>query len=221
MQAMILAAGLGSRLRPLTERTPKPLVTVGGVPLIEYHLIRLKTLGIHDVMINVSYLGDQVESHCGNGSRFGLNIQYSREPGGPIGAVPGIRLAMTRGLSGRFLLISADCWFDMSADDLFFQSPFNRRLLLVPNPPYHPHGDFGLGEHGVLTLEEPRYTYACVGFYDTQDFERSPEAENLTQVLLPYIKECRAFGVLHQGAHFNVGTEKELRALESYVSDCL
>lgn len=219
MQAMILAAGLGSRLRPLTEHTPKPLVKVGGVPLIEYHLIRLKALGIHDLMINVSHLGGQIESHCGDGSRFGLNIQYSRESGGPIGAVPGIRLAMTRGLSGHFLLISADCWFDMPADDLFFQAPFSRRLLLVPNPPYHPDGDFGLGENGVLTLEKPMYTYACVGLYDTQDFERSPEAKNLTEMLLPYIKACRAFGVLYQGAHFNVGTEKELCALESYLSD--
>lgn len=218
MQAMILAAGQGSRLRPLTDHTPKPLVRVGGVPLIDYHLIRLAALGIHDVFINVSHLGDQIEAHCGDGSHFGLRLCYSRESGGPIGAVPGIRLAMTRGLSGQFLLISADCWFAMSPDDPFLQAPFSRRLLLVPNPPYHPEGDFGLTDEGVLTLQGAKHTYGCMGLYDTQDFERSPEASNLTSVLLPFMKEGDAFGVLYRDAHFNVGTQKELDAVESHLT---
>src|SRR5690554_1322861 len=155
---MILAAGLGKRMRPLTDQTPKPLLTVAGKPLLQYHLESLASAGVTNVIINLAYLGEQIRAFVGDGDRFGLAVTYSPEPE-PLETGGAIAHALPLLGDAPFLLINADVWCDYPPTQLA-RAPLPPhclgRLLLVPNPDFHPHGDFTLTETGLLGHSWPK-----------------------------------------------------------------
>jgi N-acetyl-alpha-D-muramate 1-phosphate uridylyltransferase len=165
MKAMILAAGLGTRLRPLTETVPKPLLPLAGKPMIQYHIEQLVRLGISELVINVSWLGTLIEQRLGDGSALGARIRYSREPDGPLDTGGGLRRALPLLGDEPFLLIAGDIWSDFPLQRLLRQPLRGAqlgRLVLVPNPAQHSQGDFSLGEDGLLgtAADGERRTYA-------------------------------------------------------------
>ncbi|MFM7785722.1 MAG: N-acetylmuramate alpha-1-phosphate uridylyltransferase MurU [Gammaproteobacteria bacterium] len=169
MRAMLFAAGLGTRLRPLTLHTPKPLLPVAGKALIVHHIERLVAAGIRELVVNVSWLGEQIESALGDGARWGARIRYSPEPGAPLETGGGIRRALPLLGDGPFLVISADVWCDYPLGALATEglpAGAEARLVVVPNPPQHPEGDFRLQDDGRLlrgvTTGQP-CTYSGIG----------------------------------------------------------
>lgn len=166
MKAMLLAAGLGTRLRPLTATLPKPLLPLAGKPMIVHHIERLAAAGVRELVINVSWLGALVEAELGDGAAFGVTIRYRREPDGPLDTGGGIRRALPLLGAQPFLLVAGDIWSDyplarlagctLGAGEL-------GRLVLVPNPPQHSAGDFSLDDAGrVGTAAGRRCTYAGI-----------------------------------------------------------
>src|SRR5256885_132935 len=145
MKAMLLAAGRGERLRPLTDRMPKALVQVGGKPLIAWHLERLAAGGCREAVINVSHLADKIVDAIGDGARFGLRVAYSREPA-PLETAGGIAQALPLLGGGPFLLLNADIYCEIDFRRLlgFDLGAMLAHLVLIPNPPHHPQGDFAL-----------------------------------------------------------------------------
>ena len=144
MRVMILAAGVGERMRPLTDHTPKPLLQVGGKPLIEHHIARLAEAGFRELVINVSHLAQQIIDHCGDGQRWSIDIRYSREEE-PLETAGGIQLALP--MLGRqpFLVVNGDIWIDYDFARLRSYRPApeeSAHLVMVRNPPQHPQGDF-------------------------------------------------------------------------------
>ncbi len=215
--AMILAAGRGERLRPLTDHTPKPLIEVGGKPLIAHHLERLAAAGIERVVINLAHLGKQIRSHLGDGEHWGLTIEYSVEGDRAEDALEtagGIRQALER-LGPRFLLINGDVLSDidyaglatrqLDADCLF-------HLALVDNPSHNPHGDFTLDETGRLGGESrPRLTYSGIGLFDSTLFTALPTGKRpLGPVLRAAIAKGQGCGHHHRGEWLDVGTPERL-----------
>ncbi len=216
MQAMILAAGYGKRLRPITATKPKPLVQVAGQPLIDYHLHRLAALGITEVWINIGYKGDMIRDYCADGQRYGVNIHYSVESE-PLGVVAGVRQAISLGLQGQFCLLSADIWTDFSFPTAFMATKTLAAVCLVDNPAYHPQGDFSLTADGSLRSAPTTHTYAGIARLDTALFTLAPQAENLTELLQVAIAKDSASAIVHSGHWFNVGTQAELAALQSHM----
>lgn len=219
MRAMILAAGRGERLRPLTDRVPKPLVPVAGRPLIEHHLIALATAGFTDVVINVAHLADAITSALGDGTRFGLALHYSHEPAGALDTGGGIKKALPLLGDRPFAVINGDVFTDY--DPGWLAAPLepdtDAHLLLVPNPPHHPDGDFGL-RGGRVAMTGPRYTYAGMGIYSPALFAGVGEARfSLGSVLRPAIEAGRATGALHENVWYDVGRRETLdRVAELY-----
>lgn len=216
MKAFILAAGRGERMRPLTDRVPKPLLEVGGQPLIVHTLLRLKQAGIEDLVINLSWLGNQIEQALGTGNRFGVNIEYSREPealetaGGIVQALPLLG-------STPFLVVNGDVWTDYDFSRLAVRpSPgMLGHLVVVENPDHHPAGDFGL-ENGRLTLaRDQKYTYSGIGVYSPEIFAGlAPGKQPLAPLLRQAISNSRLEGELYLGQWRDVGSPERLRQLD-------
>ena len=214
--AMILAAGRGERLRPLTDQTPKPLIEVGGKPLIEHHLERLAAAGIDRVVINLAHLGEQIRRHLGDGSRWGLRIDYSIEGERAEQALEtagGIREALDR-LGARFLLINGDVLTDVDYADLLrrgLPADALAHLLLVDNPPHNPSGDFALAQGRLETCGDDRLTYAGIGLFRRELFaDLAPGRRALGPVLREAIDAGRVTGEHHRGAWLDVGTKERL-----------
>ena len=164
MRAMILAAGRGERLRPLTDRVPKPLIEVGGKPLIVHHLEALARAGFGQVVINLAWLGEQIRQTLGDGQRWNLEIHYSPEPDGALETAGGIVQALPLLGEKPFLVLSGDVYCDYPLHQLRQGLPNSLgHLLMVDNPAHHPHGDFRLGGHGVLEKGSPALTYSGIG----------------------------------------------------------
>jgi MurNAc alpha-1-phosphate uridylyltransferase len=163
MKAMVLAAGRGERLRPLTERTPKPLVEVGGKALIDWHLEHLAAAGCREAVINVSHLGEQIVAHVGDGARYGMRIAWSREDE-PLETAGGIAKALPLLGAEPFLLVNSDiyCEYAFSRLKEIALTTHLTHLVLAPNPAHHPDGDFTLDAGIVGNGAAPRYTYAGV-----------------------------------------------------------
>lgn len=236
MKAMILAAGLGKRLRPLTETTPKPLLKVGNKPLIQYHVERLVSAGVRELVINTSWLGDQIEAFLGDGSRFGADIAWSRESelletGG------GIRRALPLLDSEPFLLINGDVWTDYPLADLvgrIWPEDMDAHLVLVPNPLHHPDGDYTLdNKHkvGYFAISDKSgsdnnqgdktFTFSGLSIMRPEIFSvySSPsEKFPLRDVLSSEINEGRVSGEIFCGAWWDVGTLERLKALNLFVT---
>lgn len=211
MRAMILAAGRGERMRPLTDHTPKPLLAAGPEPLIGHHLHRLAQAGFTEVVINLAHMGEQIAAALGDGVRYGLRIRYSREPEGALETAGGIRQALPLLGAEPFLLINGDIYTDYPLAALRRPLPGLAHLVLVPNPGHHPRGDFALGTDGRLALEGKRLTYAGIGVYSPRLFERLPEGRRpLAPLLLEAIAAGQVSGERFDGLWIDVGTPERL-----------
>tara|TARA_B110000285_G_scaffold157879_1_gene176128 strand:- start:323 stop:1009 length:687 start_codon:yes stop_codon:yes gene_type:complete len=225
MKAMILAAGRGERLRPLTDTTPKALVQAGGKPLIQYHIENLASAGVRDVVINTSWLGDKIESFIGNGSDFGVNVQWSREHK-PLETGGGIRRALPLLGSEPFLLVNADVWTDFSLKNLvekLLPSEVDVHLILVPNASHHMDGDFILTSESIVSIPNARnntYTYSGISILRPKIFTvhtSTTEKFPLRDVLCKSISSGRIEGEIYTGIWRDVGTLMRLQEL----NECL
>ena len=221
MKAMILAAGLGERMRPLTDRTPKPLLQVAGRPLIDYHLAGLAGAGVREVVINVSHLAEQVRDYCGDGSRWGLRIAYSPEDS-PLETAGGILNALPLLGEQPFLVVNGDIWADIAFAPLLARelpADVDAHLVLVDNPPQHPLGDFVLDGQGRLAYRdaaEAGLTYAGVGIYAPSLLRGlTPGKTPLRPLLDRAIGEQRLSGEYHGGAWHDIGTPERLAELDA------
>lgn len=218
MKAMILAAGLGTRMRPLTDHCPKPLLEVAGKPLIGYHLERLAALGIEEVVINVSYRAAQIVEALGNGGAYGLAIRYSHEAE-PLETGGGIRQALALLGEAPFLLVNGDVWCTLESDWLAPLGDDLARLVLVENPVHHATGDFHLDSAGrVHESGEPRLTYAGIGLIDPALVAgQPPGAFKLAPLLREAMAAGRVAGSHHRGHWVDVGTPARLAELDRWL----
>lgn len=216
---MILAAGRGERMRPLTDTTPKPLLKVAGKPLIHYTLERLVNAGFTEIVINVAHLGQQIIDNLGDGEQFGASIQYSIEgeigletAGGIINALP---------LLGKepFLVINGDIACDFPLETL--KQPLKKlvHLVLVNNPQHHPDGDFSLTEAGYLNkANKPKYTFSGIGVYHPKLFKNLDQGERkLRGVFEKAILNQQITGEKFDGFWLDVGTKERLKELKKYL----
>jgi N-acetyl-alpha-D-muramate 1-phosphate uridylyltransferase len=225
--AFILAAGRGERMRPLTDTTPKPLLEVGGRRLIERHLQALARVGVRRVVINIAHLADCFEPALGDGSRYGLEIRYSREAerletgGGMLKALPLIE-------AQRFLLVNGDVFCDVDFARFELAPGDLAQLLMVPNPPQHPLGDFVLEQGRLRTDGAPRLTYAGIGLFDarllddwravigdSEDARRDLPRFGLAPLLRAAMANDRIAGIEHRDRWEDVGTPQRLAALDA------
>ncbi|MGO1500182.1 MAG: N-acetylmuramate alpha-1-phosphate uridylyltransferase MurU [Marinobacter sp.] len=231
MRAMILAAGRGERMRPLTLTTPKPLLSVGGKPLIEHHLEGLHRAGFRNVIVNHAWLGEQIEYTLGSGERFGLSLHYSRE-GEPLETAGGIVRALpllSCPDSDWFMVINGDIWADFDLTRL--QPPaadewanLDAILVLADNPSHNRTGDFCLKDSGMLTevcatKEGERLTFAGISLLHRRLFDGLTEqAGKLGPVLRAAMSKGRVAGLHHRGLWVDVGTPERLRALDQQLA---
>lgn len=211
MKAMILAAGRGERLRPLTDHTPKPLLEVAGRSLIEHHLLALAAAQVREVIINLAWLGDLIEQRLGDGQDFGLEIRYSREPGGALETAGGIQSALPLIGDAPFLVLSADVLTDFPFASLVaLEPPDFGHLVLVDNPPHHRTGDFGLTESRV-SRSSPQYTYSGIGVFRPEPFAAlAPGRRPLRPLFETAIDAGQLSGELYAGQWLDVGTPERL-----------
>lgn len=237
MHAMILAAGRGERMRPLTDTTPKPLLAVRGKPLIQWHLESLAQAGFQQVVINLAHLGDQIKQLVGDGQRWGLKVRYSEEPDGALETAGGIATARPweaadgRSSSLPFLVINADIFTDWTMSEApkiaaaMTESPIDQaqcHLVLVDNPSHHPEGDFSLSEalpagpRRVLAKTQGQsLTFSGIGVYDRHMFDdiRGGTRMPLAPLLHAAIAQGRCLGSHHTGLWSDVGTPERLANL--------
>ena len=221
MKAMLLAAGRGERLRPLTDRLPKALVEVGGKPLIAWHLERLAASGCREAVVNVSHLGEQIVERLGGGERHGLRIRYSREAE-PLETAGGIAQALE--LLGRepFLLVNADIYCERDFRPLLGSrlGAMLAHLVLVPNPAHRSSGDFTLHEGRVGSAPAPRYTYAGIAVVSPRLVESVRPGTKAPLAPLLYAAADRGLmsGELYDGLWQDVGTAERLAELEATLA---
>jgi len=214
MKALIFAAGLGERMRPLTDTTPKPLLQVGGKRLIEWHLEKLAACGIDDVVINTSWLATQFPEVLGDGARWGLRIRYSYEGATPLETGGGMLHALPLLGDAPFLALNADIHTDFDYATLPAAPAGLAHLVLVDNPPQHPRGDFVLQGARLHLCGAPRLTFAGIGVYRPQLVAHYPQGR---YGLAPILREAIDFGMVtgehHRGHWSDVGTPERLAAL--------
>ncbi|GAA5139572.1 N-acetylmuramate alpha-1-phosphate uridylyltransferase MurU [Thalassotalea piscium] len=238
MKAMIMAAGRGERLRPLTDHTPKPLIKVNGIALIEYHIIKLAAAGIKDIVINLAWLGETIVNELGDGSRWGVNISYSWEKPHALETAGGIIKALPLLIEPdainkdqeTFLVINGDIYFDYDLNPLpTLTGDELAHLWLVPNPAHNPDGDFVLAEKTispVFTNEKTSYTFSGIALYKAALFYqlKQSNADSTNKMVLklgPKLKECAEKGVI-KGCILNsfwidVGTKERLEQVNTYL----
>lgn len=211
---MILAAGRGERMRPLTDTMPKPLLSVGGKPLIQYHLDHLAGAGVRDVVINLAWHGSKIREVLGDGSRFGMRISYSDEGDAALETGGGICKALPLLGDAPFIVVSGDVWTDFPLSSLKLAANDVAHFVVVPNPDFHTRGDFGL-VNGRMTETGTRHTYANIGMFTPEFFAgRKPEKFALAPLMFEWIRKERVSGELFEGAWHNVGTPTQLAALD-------
>lgn len=221
MKAMLLAAGKGTRMLPLTATTPKPLLKAGGVTLIEHQIRKLKAAGFTDFVINHAWLGPQIEAALGDGSGLGVKILWSRE-GEPLETAGGIVRALPLLGADPFAIVNADIWTDYAFAKLKTALAKNdlAHLVLVPNPEHHPRGDFSLAS-GRLQQQQnaQRYTYSGIAVFHPQLFAGMSDGK---APLLPLLQKAiglgRASGEVFDGDWVDVGTPERLAALDRRVT---
>lgn len=239
MKAMILAAGLGTRMRPLTDHTPKPLLEAGGKPLIVWHIERLRDAGFVDLVINTAWLGDKLEAALGDGSQFGVRIQYSRE-GQPLETAGGIRRALPLLGDEPFLVVNGDIWTDIDFAPLALPDALGDSdaaiLVLVENPEHNPDGDFVLANDGKVRDNSPdgsgsdgalRLTFSGVGVYRPAFFaDAADQGEVRLGVLLRETMQgdvvsgqasSTIAGRYHAGHWWDIGTPQRLAELDLFL----
>lgn len=232
MKAMILAAGRGERMRPLTDTCPKPLLHVGGQPLIAWHLQRLAMAGFRDIVINHAHLGIQIEAALGDGAAWGLKIRYSPEPAGALETAGGIANALPLLGDAPFLVINGDifCDWDVArAQGLFANNLAENdlaHLVLVDNPAHHPQGDFVLTGSRILPdgtdhRADNRFTFSGIGVYRPALFSTIPRGQpaKLAPLLRAAAAAHRVSGEHHPGRWTDVGTPQRLAELDAQLNE--
>ena len=219
MKAMILAAGRGERMRPLTDRTPKPLLLVAGKPLIQWHIEALQRAGFVDIVINHAWLGEQIEETLGDGAQFGVRITYSAEGDTGLETGGGIyhALPLLAGAEGDspFLVVNGDVVTDIDFRQLPQKITRLAHLVLVPNPAHHPQGDFTLQEGAVSDGGEPRLTFSGIAIYHPQLFAQCAEGVfPLAPLLRQMMRQGQVSGECHTGEWLDVGTPARLSEAE-------
>ncbi|HZT04812.1 MAG TPA: nucleotidyltransferase family protein [Steroidobacteraceae bacterium] len=217
VRAMLLAAGRGERLRPITDTLPKPLVEVAGKPLIAYHLEALHRAGVREVVVNLSWLGEKIRAALGDGGRYGVHIAYSEEGPVPLETGGGIHRALPLLGSGPFLVVNSDVWTNMDfARVLTLEEGADARLMLAPNPPHHPRGDFGLEGDFVVEREADCLTYTGIGMYRPELFEGcAPGKFPLLPLLKRAIAARRLRGEVYRGEWLDIGSPDRLARLDA------
>lgn len=231
MKALIFAAGLGERMRPLTNHTPKPLLTAGGKPLIVWHLEKLAAIGVREVVINTSWLADRFPATLGDGERWGLRLHYSFEGPTPLETGGGMWHALSSLTDGDvpWLAVNGDIWTDYDFARLPRDFSGDAHLVLVANPPQHPHGDFVLDAQGQARGEgEPRLTFSGIGLYRAAVFanwreiignapgaDETPPRFKLAPLLRAAMASARVSGEYHAGRWTDVGTPERLARLDT------
>jgi MurNAc alpha-1-phosphate uridylyltransferase len=219
MKAMILAAGKGERMRPLTLTTPKPLVRAGGVPLIEYHLQALAAAGFTEVVINHAWLGQQIEDYLGDGSRYGLSIQYSPE-GEPLETGGGIFRALPLLGDEAFVVVNGDIWTDYDFRALRQPIAGLAHLVLADNPAHHPNGDFILvdGQVRDADADAQTLTYSGIAVLHPQLFEGcTAGAFKLAPLFRKAMAAGQVTGERLEGQWVDVGTYERLAEAEALI----
>jgi len=228
MNALIFAAGKGERMRPLTERTPKPLLRAGGKPLIVWHIEKLAALGVRDIVINTSWLGEQFKPALGDGSRWNLRLHYSYEGREPLETGGGMLNAFDILGASPFMAVNGDIWTDFDFANLPREPAQLAHLVLVDNPPQHPRGDFSLDEAGRLHSDrEPRLTFSGIGVYraallddwrtvigDAPGADQLPPRFKIAPLLFAAMDRGLIHGEHHRGRWTDVGTPERLAALD-------
>ncbi len=215
MKVMILAAGRGERMRPLSDTVPKPLLEAGGKPLIVHLIERLVRAGMRDLVINHSHLGEQVENYLADGSRYGARIAYSHEAGGGLETGGGIFKALSLIDTDPFVVINGDIWTDFPFDRLPTRFKGLAHLVLVDNPPQHLQGDFSLHDGQVLAEGVPRLTFSGIGVYTQALFaECRPGKFPLAPLLRAAMARGQVSGEHYTGCWRDVGTPQRLKELD-------
>lgn len=216
MKAMILAAGRGERMRPLTDHTPKPLLKVGGKPLIVWHLERLAKAGFKEVVINHAHLGEQIEQALGDGSQWAMQVQYSPEKTA-LETAGGIANALPLLGAEPFLVVNGDTFTEIDFGVLkhALQANHHAHLVLVNNPPQHPNGDFAIEADRLKNTGEKMLTFSGVGVYHPDLFASVTRGEpaKLAPLLRQAIAENQATAEYYQGVWHDVGTPERLNML--------
>ena len=234
MKALILAAGKGERMRPLTEHTAKPLLRAGGKRLIEWHLEHLAAIGVRDAVVNVAWLAAQFPESLGDGSRWGLRLHFSHEGDEPLETGGGMLNALTVLGTDPFLVINGDISCNLDLSTLPHEPRGHAHLVMVDNPVQHPHGDFVLDSDGLLSESRgtlPRLTYAGIGVFRPElldDWRRvigptlgaaaTPPRFPLAPLLRNAMRSGLVSGQHHRGAWIDVGTPQRLAELDQQLS---
>lgn len=219
MRAMILAAGRGERMRPLTDHLPKPLLPVAGKPLIVHHIEALERAGIQEIVINHAWLGALIEQQLGDGSQFGVRLQYSAEGETGLETAGGIKKALPLLGTAPFLVVNGDVLTDINFAALKHALPsaMLAHLVLVPNPPQHPQGDFGFDAATALVSShsDEQFTFSGIALYRPEFFADVPDGK---QKLAPFLRDAMAqqlvSGEIHAGFWADIGTPQRLAAAD-------
>ena len=219
MKAIILSAGRGERMRPLTDTTPKPLLKIDEYSLIEHHLFALAKAGFKEIVVNVAYLPQLFVETLGDGSRYGVTIHYSFEPeNGGLETGGGILQALPLLGNEPFLAISADLWTNFPFQTLPQNIPNHAHLVLVDNPFHHPHGDFCL-QQGKVTLEgNNKLNFAGIAVYNPKLFANcQPGRFSVVPLIIEAIKQKQVSGEYFRGIWQNIGTLEQLNSLRNII----
>jgi MurNAc alpha-1-phosphate uridylyltransferase len=216
---MILAAGRGERLRPVTDKIPKPMIRVGDLSLIEHHLIRLASSGFKHIVINVSHLADKIVNFLGDGEQYGVKICYSPEPQGALDTGGGIVNALDKLKQDRFLVVNGDVFSDFNFPEAVVDDGTRANLVLVQNPQHNPDGDFCLNGNRIVMPSEgsgTTYTFAGIGWYSRGLFTGIPGGRRkLAEVLRTPIAAGEVRGQVHGSLWVDVGTPERLAYAKS------
>jgi MurNAc alpha-1-phosphate uridylyltransferase len=216
--AMILAAGRGERMRPLTDHTPKPLLEVGGKPLIQYHVEALARAGIVNLIVNHAHLGEQIETFLGDGNRWGVSIVYSPEPPGALETGGGICNALELLGEAPFLVVNGDIWCDYDFSHVRCSGDKLAHLVLVKNPHHNPLGDFRLQDGVISNAESGRLTFSGIGVYSPELFAScGGGAFPLAPLLRKAADDGLVSGEHYRGGWIDVGTPQRLKELDGFL----
>jgi MurNAc alpha-1-phosphate uridylyltransferase len=218
MKAMILAAGRGERMRPLTDTIPKPLLQVGGKPLIAYTVELLKTGGIDEIVVNYAHLGQQIVDYLGDGSEFGVSIRYSDESSGALETGGGILKALNQLDDQPFVVINSDVWTDFPIERLPRELTGLAHLVMVDNPSHHATGDFCLDKKMVNLNQGRKLTFSGIGVYSPRMFDgMKQERFPLVPILRDAIIRRQVTGEYYSGKWMDIGTPQRLQALNDQI----
>lgn len=216
MKAMILAAGRGSRLRPLTDKTPKPLVRVGNDTLIEHHIKKLANAGFESIVINTAHLGEKIRDYLGNGKQYGIPIAYSDEGDTALETAGGIAYALPLLGDQPFLAISSDIYCDIPFNPDFQLHQSRMHLIMVNNPPHHPNGDFEAQDINLSNTQQ-RTTYSGIAYINPNLFIHEKRTYPLIDTIKQCIDEKTISAELYEGTWHDVGTVSRLHEANKHA----